>query len=102
MAGVARSLLTSPVEFLVGGRPVVSATPDSAAATNAAFQAAPASTRTGAPPANDLFAGLVNQNTRRDSSAASPPPQNNADSAPEVAARALYRRSNGNATTVHS
>src|ERR1700761_3334965 len=76
------------VEFLVGGRPVVSATPDSAAAANAAFQAAPAwLTRANTPPANDLFAGLVNQNTPNDSATALPPPppsqsQNSADTSP--------------------
>ncbi len=65
---------------------MVSATPDAAAAANAAFQAAPSwLTRANTPPANDLFGNLVNRNTPSDTAAAlppPPPPQNNADAAP--------------------
>jgi flagellar hook-length control protein FliK len=47
----------------------------SEAAANAAFQAAPHwSTRSDQPPANDVFGGLVNQNTAADTATAPPPP----------------------------
>src|SRR5487761_2634845 len=53
--------------------PVFSVT--SEAAANAAFQAAPQwSTRSDQPPGNDVFRGLVQQNTSADTATAPPPP----------------------------
>ena len=54
----------------------------SEAAANAAFQAAPHwSTRSDQPPANDVFGGLVNQNTAADTATA-PPPRRTDDTPP--------------------
>ena len=70
---------------------MLSATPDAAAAANAAFQAAPSwLTRSSPPPANDLFGNLVSQNAQGQSAGAQPPApqpsQNNGPEAPPPAA----------------
>jgi flagellar hook-length control protein FliK len=84
--GLARSLLIPGPVSSREACPVFSVT--SEAAANAAFQAAPQwSTRSDQPPANDVFGGLVHQNTTADTTTAPPPPrpQRRTDGAPPPA-----------------